>query len=461
MKKGILQIMLANIIYLLISLFINFILPKYLSIESYAEIKSYILYINYAGLFHLGLIDGIYLKYGGKDLCEISRDECKTDFVGLFFLEIIFSLFILCIGFVCDDIIIKTYSLGLFTFNLLSFFKNFYQATGAFGKYSMALNCETLILFLCYVCLIFLFVIHENSLPYIIVRIVIISILCLFCYRDLKLHIAKIESIRQVYNNILCNVKQGILLMFGNFATVCFSGIDRWFVLLFLNQRSFAIYAFAVGMEQAINTFVTPITLSMYNYLCKHDNLQDIKRIKNLTMIWGFLVISGGFFAKYIIDEYLPKYSDATILIFLLFSAMGIHTVIKGIYLNVYKAKRKQNIYFFQMIAMILVAILLDFIFYRIFQNMVCIAVATFVVAVIWLIICELYDKYLRFNVKEFVVLALLISLYLSCGYAMTPIMGFVTYLLGFTLVLCFLMRNEFLFGLENIKAIFKGKIKM
>lgn len=45
MKKDIVYVMFANIINLLINLIANFMLPKYLSVESYAMIKTYVLYI--------------------------------------------------------------------------------------------------------------------------------------------------------------------------------------------------------------------------------------------------------------------------------------------------------------------------------------------------------------------------------------------------------------------------------
>ena len=40
--------------------------PEIEKIESYSYIKTYALYISYAGFFHLGYNDGMYLKYGGK-----------------------------------------------------------------------------------------------------------------------------------------------------------------------------------------------------------------------------------------------------------------------------------------------------------------------------------------------------------------------------------------------------------
>ena len=52
--RGILVILVANIINMVFSLVTNFVLPKYLSVDTYAVIKTYQMYLSYAGLFHLG-----------------------------------------------------------------------------------------------------------------------------------------------------------------------------------------------------------------------------------------------------------------------------------------------------------------------------------------------------------------------------------------------------------------------
>ena len=79
LQRGILMVLVANVVNLLFSLLSNFLLPKYLSIETYAGIKTFQLYVSYVGLFHLGYVDGIYLKYGGKTLGQEVDAEFTTD----------------------------------------------------------------------------------------------------------------------------------------------------------------------------------------------------------------------------------------------------------------------------------------------------------------------------------------------------------------------------------------------
>lgn len=460
MKKGIVLIMLANVVYLAISVLINFILPKYLTIAAYAEIKSFLLYINYAGLFHLGLVDGVYLKYGGKAIEETDMDECKTDFFGFLHLELFFSVLILLIGFFSGQGLVMLFAIGMVAYNTLFFFKNFYQATGLFGRYSKLLNSESSILFILYVLLVYWAGCKDNSIPYILGRVAIMGSLCLYCYLSMKMFRAKVACLAKVAANALENVRQGILLMLGNFATVLFSGIDRWFVLLFINQRSFAIFAFAVSMEQAVNAFISPITVSMYNYMCRKHDFETLRLIKNVTMLWGMMVISGGFIAKHVVENYIPQYIEATPLIFILFAAMSVTTVIRGIYLNLYKAERRQKVYFAQMVAMIFIAVGLDVTLYLIFKNMICIAFATLLVEIVWLTICEITDKRVRFSLYEICITGMMLTLYLACGFTLDALTGFAVYLLCISALTFFFMKKETAFLWHNIKDAYYKKIK-
>ena len=75
--KNILIVTISNIIRLVAGMAIGLVIPKFLSIEDYGYYKTYTLYMTYIGLFSLGLIDGIYLKYGGMDYNELDRNKFR------------------------------------------------------------------------------------------------------------------------------------------------------------------------------------------------------------------------------------------------------------------------------------------------------------------------------------------------------------------------------------------------
>lgn len=78
-SKGILQVILANVVNLIISVGNGFLLPKFLSVESYAALKTFLLYTSYIGVLHFGYVDGIYMKYGGREISAINIEEFTNE----------------------------------------------------------------------------------------------------------------------------------------------------------------------------------------------------------------------------------------------------------------------------------------------------------------------------------------------------------------------------------------------
>ena len=60
----------ANLVTIMVSLIVTLILPKFISVEQYGYWQVYLFYTTYIGIFHLGITDGIYLRYGGKQYEE-------------------------------------------------------------------------------------------------------------------------------------------------------------------------------------------------------------------------------------------------------------------------------------------------------------------------------------------------------------------------------------------------------
>ena len=59
---------LAQIVATVFNLIMYLLVPKVIGNISYAYWQLFLFYTNYAGFFHLGLVDGIYLKLGGKNM---------------------------------------------------------------------------------------------------------------------------------------------------------------------------------------------------------------------------------------------------------------------------------------------------------------------------------------------------------------------------------------------------------
>lgn len=459
MKKGLAQVLFANIIFLLVGIVSNFLLPKYLSIESYSYIKTYALYISYAGFFHLGYNDGMYLKYGGKKIENISKKDLSTNFLNYIFVLLIASIGLAIFGGIRKSFIMYAFAVGVFATNFIGYFKSFAQAIGEYNLYGKALNYEKILVLIFDLLLIFLCN-TDNYKLYLSVQVLAsIIIAVILCY-GVSRKTGILKGGKFSISEIIINIRQGFILMLGNFSSSIFTGMDRWFVKILMNSFYFAQYSFAVSVEQIINVFITPITVSMYNYFCRETNIDNIKKIKKIVLIWGCLIIGGAFPLKFIIEWILPKYKESSGLIFILFAAHAFYTVIKGIYVNYYKSKLLQKIYFWQLSGMTVVAFVTNCIAYYLLKSMYSFAFATLLTALLWYIVCEISTKELRADIRENIAFALMVSMYLVCGLKMNAIIGCICYVIAFGLILIFLMRDTLMEIIKEIKMICNKLLK-
>lgn len=453
MKKGLFQILIANIISLLIGVVISFLVPKYLSVDAYALYKTYALYITYAGFFHFGYADGMYLKYGGKEIDKINKNDLAINYRNFLYLIGIVGIVFLFIGIVTKDYVIIAFSIGQFSTNLLGYLRSLYQATGEFSAYSRALNFEKIGIFI--FTILFLLVLHSDEyLIYIGIQVLVGVIVSIYLLVKLEHRLCFMRKGKFSVKEWKKNISSGIILMLGNFSSSVFTGLDRWFVKFLMKNMHFALYSFSASLLNLLNVFITPITVSLYNYFCKGISNEKIKRLKRLVLAWGLLLIAAAFPVKWVLINYLNKYIMATQIIFVLFAAQVFIAIIQGVYVNLYKAKHLQKMYLIQMLIMLAVGVITNALFYYIIKSMEAFAYATLFTYLIWFILCEKVNQEIKYMLREIVAIVLLMSLYLILGFWVDPIKGCLIYIVVYVLIVRISMPEVPEFVLDSISSI-------
>lgn len=453
MKKGILSVMAANIFCLILSLLTNFLLPKYLTVDTYGMLKTYTLYLSYAGFFHLGYCDGMYLKYGGQDLRKVKGEDLSRNFFNYVVIVVMMAVIILGINIFINDSLVFAFAFGMLFYNTLGYLKYLYQATGEFSSYSKALNTEKFAVFFFNV--IFIFALGlDNYLFYVWIQIVVSAAITVILLYKLDKQVPFIKGGKLSFHECKENILSGFTLMIGNFSSNIFTGLDRWFVKILLSTTHFALYSFAVSIENLMNVFISPITLSMYNYFCKAPEKEDIYKIKKMVLLWGFFIIAAAFPAKFILEIFLTDYIDASKIIFFLFAAQAFYVVIKGVHINIYKAEKQQTKYLKQTVLMTIVGFFLNYILYFAFKNMESIACATLLTAAIWYVVCEKSNPEICFKSKETIYIVLMMIVFLTSGFMCQAIGGCVVYCVSYLVIGFIFMRNELLEVLSLIKSL-------
>ena len=194
--KDILKVTFSNACILLSGILVGFLLPKIIDQVDYGYYKTFTLYIAYIGLFHFGIIDGIYLKYGDKDYNELDKEKFRFYTRFLLILEGAISfLFIIISLFAIQEkemkFIFVMVSLTLFSTNITSYFQYISQITRRFKELTLRNIVQSILISLA---IISLFISYKyfrlviNFEIYTIIYVIILFLLMvwyIFAYRDI------------------------------------------------------------------------------------------------------------------------------------------------------------------------------------------------------------------------------------------------------------------------------------
>ena len=138
--KNIFGVAVSNVISIVGGIIVGLLLPKVLPVEDYGWYKTFTLYTAYIGFVSLGIIDGIVLKYGGKDYEEINRPLFRSFFSWYTLIHFVFCMLTIIGAMLIKDTNYKfiLMSLGVYTIisNFSGYFQQISQITQRFQEYT-------------------------------------------------------------------------------------------------------------------------------------------------------------------------------------------------------------------------------------------------------------------------------------------------------------------------------------
>lgn len=339
----------AQILSFVLSFLLALFVPRVLGVEGYSYWQLFLFYTSYAGFFHLGLTDGIYLKYGGKNLCEISN-EISGQFL-------IFIVYIFLIAFALNyllalesvennrELVYRLIVIDVVLSNILGFWIYLYQATGRIKTFVKIILFDKLIL-LFFILILIIWGINNYSLYiYACLTSKLISLLyCLATIRDfftVKVHFSKY---------LLCeyfdNIRVGVNLLFANIASLLLIGASRFIIDKYWGLIVFGKVSLMLSVVNFFIVFLSQIGIVMFP-LIKKMNEQN----RNMIYVSSYLLIDVFFLSvllfylpiNYILIRWLPQYEDSIgYLIFLLPICIfeGKNQILLNPYLKSYRKER-------------------------------------------------------------------------------------------------------------------------
>ena len=449
MKKDIARVFGSNLIKMLVTLLTTFIIPMVLSVENYGYYKLYVFYASYVGISHLGFCDGIYLKYGGVDIDKVNKREVSSEWSSLLAYEAFVAIAIAVVGIIKHDFIIICLGATAIPTVLFTFYTYVYQATGDFAHYTRIMNLSTAINLVMNLVLVLLRV--DDYRAFVICNVSIQTVS--FIIGSISFHKRNwliftgfsIEIIKSL-------ISAGFLLMVGNFAYTLFIGIDKWFIKFTMEITDFSMYSFAGQLLTVVNMFITPISMTLYSNISKRKEKSFEIKIKKILvtflMVFPVTIYALTYIIRHFMKQYIPAISVASILLITqLFLSLNL-----SVFINMYKAYKRQKDYFVRLVIALVIACLLDSIVFITGPNTIGYALATLISCFVWLGLNMKYFPHLIPNWRETVYVVAVMGTYLLTLFVGNEIVRCVIFVPIYILLTRTLMIDEWKYAIATGK---------
>lgn len=400
--KSILKVSISNIIKLLAGVLVGFLLPKIIGVDDYGYYKTFALYITYVGIFHFGIVDGIYLKFGGDDYKELDAPKFRLYTRVLILMEIILSLIGVLVSVLAlsgnTRFIFASVSVFILAYNVVNYYQVISQITRRFSELSVINIIQSVltVIGMVGIWLIYHFEWAEvNYKYYTLIYVGIQLLLCfiyVFIYRNITFGKAnKIADEKMELGRLIIS---GIPLLIANLCLILILNIDRQFVNVLFDNEVYAKYAFAYTLISLISTATTAIATVLYPTM-KRMELEKLKssfdKFTEIILIFVFACLMIYFPLRIFINWFLPKYSDSLDYFRILLPGIAVSALITIVIQNYYKVMNKNFSFFIVSIITLILAFTSNLVCYLIFKNTYSISIASIAVMVTWYFILVIY----------------------------------------------------------------------
>lgn len=465
MKKNAFMVISSNLLTLLVSLFMGFVIPKYLSVDDYAYYHIYQLYIAYAGFFHLGLVNGIYLKYGHLDVDELPVNDFRKYSRAMVILQLGMAALLLVILFLLfpeDRNIGVAYAFTIVNIPLMNI-KWFYSSINQFTKRFVIDSAVTYmqnVLQCVMVAAVIIFSLYNYLV--LLIAVTLINLICMIAVMIQNKQFVNVFAITKEETkpdrSVGSLIKGGFFFMISEFVAIIILGIDSIFVQNLFTLTDFAMYSFAVSIISVMYTLISTVSNLIYPYLVRVDDDKYAKYYTLMSDVLTFVALMSMlafYVAKFLVIHWLDKYEASLFIASILFGTVIFRTLIMLVCGNYFKVLKMTKEYTKNNFFSIVLAFVLDFLAYIIFKDCTYIAYASLLAFIIWYVVTDfVFIKRLQIEKKtcfnRYLCIAVCLTLFYSL-FRVSDIIAFVIYMIVAAVVCIVCFR-------KHIREIVNGK---
>lgn len=366
----------AQAISLVLSFLTSLIVPKLLGVEQFGYWQLFIFYASYAGLFHFGLNDGVYLIYGGKNRDSINKDDISLLFRIEICFQLVLSLFLVVLSLllVKDEqrlFVIASTSIYICIFNLSNYIWCLFQAINETKLYSKSIIISK-VSFL--ILLILLLVFRITLFQPFVISYIFSQVCALFysLFKGREILFGGSKSISQCFSLVIRTIRVGIKLTISNLSAMLTIGVARFVVDSAWGIEEFGQFSLAISLVNFALLFVTQLAMVLYPALKQSKDNEIVKAFSIMRSSLSLLLSSIYvlfFPISWILELWLPSYSNAFYYFGLLLPICLFDSKMNLVGVTFLKVKRKEKDLLLINLCTVCITVILVFISVYIAEN--------------------------------------------------------------------------------------------
>ena len=308
----------AQAVSLFTSVLVSFFAPKVLGMQSFGYWQLFLFYVTYVNISRLGVIDGIYLRIGGREYNRLDyalySSEWKVFAFGQMVFAIGFALFSVMSSPEGDRLfVLLACSVCILIINSNNYFGYILLAVYRTKEYSISVILQNATWF---IAILFVCVFRVDEYKILIVSYVFGHVLAgiFLMFRSREIAFCPALEIRKAVLEILKDARIGIKLMVSTYVSVLMLGVTRFVVDGRWGIEAFSVFSLALSLTNFALQFISQAGMVLFPALRRvdEDKLKDMYEWARDGLSIGFPIVLLLYIPiKVLLSVWLPQYEDS------------------------------------------------------------------------------------------------------------------------------------------------------
>lgn len=441
----------ANLLSLLVSIILVLILPNLLGETAYGYLQLYLFYTTYVGFFHMGWIDGIYLRIGGKEYGQLEGQLYATQFIVLMIFELIVGVMIVVFANVFVPDVNRLHVIVLTCICMVIYIAKNYttyilQATNRIKPYAIVTLIEKIIFA---VIIIAAWVFRLGNYELIAIgdilgKLISTMVSLKYCKEIL---FCRMGNWKRTFQEIWINLSVGCKLLLANVAALLVNGIVRFAIERFWSIEVFGKVSLSMSLSNMLMVFISAISVVVFPMLKRMDEDklgETYELIRNFLMIILLAALVFYYPAKHILTLFLPTYAESLKYMALMFPVCIFDSKISLLVNTYLKALRKEKTILIINISVVIVSMISTYFTVYIMHSLEMAVVSIVILMALQCAIAELYlSKYLGIDViVDMVMEWILVTIFILASWFIDSWISMAIYFAAF-IIYCIIKRDK------------------